>query len=119
MEFEYDSDGSTDIGDESEPESDTNDDNTQMQPDRQLYKPESNMPTNEFATNAPIDQLEAWIYKERLAKLHIDIKARAQIPTKLAYQKLYRTWLPRPFSVRSIPDSVQSPIYYFELFWTP
>jgi Transposase IS4 len=90
-----------------------------MQLDRQLYEPEPNASTNEFATNALIEQLEARIYKEHLAKLHVDIKARAQIPTKPAYQKLYRTWLPRPFSVRSIPDSVQSPIHYFELFWTP
>jgi Transposase IS4 len=119
MEFECDSDGSTDMGDESELESDTNDDDTQMQLDRQLYEPEPNASTNEFATNAPIEQLEAQIYKEHLAKLHVDIKARAQIPTKPAYQKLYRTWPPRPFSVRSIPDSVQSPIHYFELFWTP
>jgi hypothetical protein len=116
MEFECDSDGSTDMGDESELEPDTNDDDTQMQLDRQLYEPEPNAPTNESTTNAPIEQLEARIYQEHLAKLHIDIKARAQIPTKPAYQKLYRMWPLRPFSVRSVPDSVQSPIHYFELF---
>jgi hypothetical protein len=119
MEFECDSDGSTDMGDESEPEPDTNDDDTQMQLDRQLYEPEPNAPTDEFATKAPMDHLEAQIYHEHLAKLHVDIKARAQIPTKPAYQKLYRTWPPRPFSVRGILDSIQSPIHYFELFWTP
>jgi hypothetical protein len=119
MEFECDSDGSTDMGDESELEPDTNNDNTQMQLDRQLYEPEPDAPTDEFATKAPMDQLEARIYQEHLAKLHVDIKARAQIPTKPAYQKLYRTWPPRPFSVRGILDSIQSPIHYFELFWTP
>src|SRR5436305_13424330 len=100
-------------GNESEPEPDTNDNDTEMRQDRELYEPEPNAPPNEFATNAPIDQLEARIYQEHLAKLHVDIKARAQIPTKPSYQKLYRTWPPRPFSVRSVPDSVQSPIHYF------
>jgi hypothetical protein len=115
MEFECDSDGSTDMGDESEPESDTDLDDTQA---RQHLEPEPNAPTNEFTTKTPIEQLEAWIYKEHLAKLHDVIKAQAQIPIEPVYQKLYCTWPPRPFSVRSIPDFVQSPIHYFELFWT-
>ena len=118
MESECDSDDSTDMGDESEPEPDTYDDDTQILLDRQLYEPEPNI-TDEFTTKAPIDQLEARIYQEHLAKLHADIKSRAQIPTKPAYQKLHRTWPPRPLSIRSILDSVQSPIHYFELFWTP
>src|SRR5438874_5481283 len=119
MELECDLDSSTDIGDESEPEPDTNDGDMQTQLDRHLYEPEPNAPTDEFATKAPIDYLEAQIYQEHLAKLHVDIKARAQILTKLAYQKIYYTWPPRSFSVRSVPDSIQSPIHYFELFWTP
>jgi hypothetical protein len=112
MECECDPDSSTDMEDESEPEPDTNDDDvtqiqldrqlynddTQMQLDRQLYEPEPNAPANGLATNTPIDQLEARVYQKHLAKLHIDIKTRAQIPTKPAYQKLYRTWLPRPFN---------------------
>jgi hypothetical protein len=62
MEFECDSDGSTNMGDELDLELDTHDDDTQMLLDRQLYEPEPNAPTSEFATNAPIDQLEARIY---------------------------------------------------------
>ena len=62
MEFECDSDGSTDMGDESELKPDTNDDDTQMQLDRQLYEPEPNAPTNESTTNAPIEQLESRLY---------------------------------------------------------
>ena len=62
MEFECDSNSSTDIGDESELELDTSDDNTQMLLDRQLYKPEPNAPSNEFNTSASIEQLEAQIY---------------------------------------------------------
>ena len=75
----------TDIRDKSDFEPDTNDDDMQMLLDRQLYEPEPNAPTSEFATNAPINQLEARIYQKHLAKLHDVIKARAQIPTKPAY----------------------------------
>jgi hypothetical protein len=60
--------------------------------------------------------LKAQIEHARLMQLHSDIKARASVPT---YQKLPRAWLPRPFDVRILPDSVQDPIHYFELFWTP
>jgi hypothetical protein len=50
--------------------------------------------------------------------LHADIKARAQIPDP-TYEKLYRSWPTRPFDVRILPDYVQHPIHYFELFWGP
>ena len=44
MEFECDSDSSTDMGDELEPEPDTNDDDvTQIQLDRQLYDDDTQM----------------------------------------------------------------------------
>jgi Transposase IS4 len=49
--------------------------------------------------------------------LHVDIKARATILDP-AYQKLPRAWPLRPFDVRTLPNSIQDPIHYFELFWT-
>ena len=78
----------TDIGDESEPESDTELDDTQV---RQLHEPEADAPTTsvtEYAVyETSLEQLKARIYKEHLTELHIDIKARAQIPTTPAYNK--------------------------------
>jgi Transposase IS4 len=35
------------------------------------------------------------------------------------YLKLPRSWPPRPFDVRTLPDYIRRPIHYFELFWTP
>ena len=35
------------------------------------------------------------------------------------YLKLPRSWPPRPFDVQTLPDYVQHPIHYFELFWKP
>jgi hypothetical protein len=52
----------------------------------------------------------------QLAQLHADIKARAELPD-LTYKKLPRSWPTRPFDVRILPDYVQHPIHYFELFW--
>ena len=81
-------------------------------------EPESSVPTHidEYETHwTPEDQLKAQIKAARLAQLHADIKAQARVPT---YQKLPRTWPPRPFDVRALPSSVQDPIHYFELFWT-
>jgi hypothetical protein len=96
MEFECDSDSSTDMGDESEPESNTELDDTQVILDGELqYEPEPDaptIPTTEYAVHeTPIEQLKAQLYKDSLAKLHVDIKARAQIPTTPAYNKLART----------------------------
>ena len=61
--------------------------------------------------------MKAQINATHLRQLHADIKGRAQVPTP-AYEKLPRAWPPRPFDVRTLPDSVQEPIHYFELFWT-
>jgi len=64
IESDCDSDSSIVMGDESELMSDTNDDDMQMEPDRQLYKSKLNAPTNEFTRNALIEHLEAQIYQE-------------------------------------------------------
>ncbi len=121
MEFLCDSDDETDMGDESEPEPDTELDETQVFQDRQLnYEPEPNAPiTNKYAVyKTPIEQLQDQQYQDHLAKLHVEIKAQAQTPTEPAYQKLYRTWPPRPLAIQDLPDQVQDPIHYFELLWT-
>jgi hypothetical protein len=52
----------------------------------------------------------------KLAQLHAEIKARAELPDP-TYEKLFRSWPPRPFDVRILPEYVQHPIHYFELFW--
>jgi hypothetical protein len=102
------------MGNESEPELDI--DETQELLDRQLYyKPEPDAPITNSVYKTPIEQLQAQQYQDYLAKLYIEIKAWAQTPTDPAYQKLHRTWPPRPLSVQDIPDQVQDPIYYFEL----
>jgi hypothetical protein len=44
------------------------------------------------------------------------IKARATLPDP-TYEKLPWSWSSRPFDVQILPDYVQYPIYYFELFW--
>ena len=66
----------------------------------------------------PTAQLHAQLYASQLAQLHADIKARAELPVP-SYPKLSRRWPFRLFDVRTLPDSVRSPIHYFELFWGP
>ena len=70
------------------------------------------------ALQNPQAQLQARLQAQRLAQLHTEIKARAQLPDP-TYQKLSRSWPARPFDVRILPDYVQHPIHYFELFWGP
>jgi hypothetical protein len=77
-----------------------------------IYDEYENAPWN------PEAQLQAQFNTTRLAQLHADIKARATLPNQ-TYQKLPRSWPPRPFDVRILPDHVQHPIHYFELFWGP
>jgi hypothetical protein len=79
-----------------------------MRLDRQLYEPEPDAPTTtEYAVyETPIEQLYAQLYQDKLAQLHREIKAQAQIPTEPGYQKLYCTWPPRPLIVQGLPDIV-------------
>ena len=65
----------------------------------------------------PDAQIKAQLDDARLAQLHIEIKARAEIPKNPTYPKLFRSWPFRLFDVRILPDYVQHPIHYFELFW--
>jgi hypothetical protein len=66
----------------------------------------------------PDAQIKAQIDAAQLAQLHAEIKARAEIPVP-TYLKLFRSWPFRLFDVRILPDHVQHPIHYFELFWGP
>ena len=81
-------------------------------------EPEPSESYNEYE-NAPWNpaaQLQAQLHTAKLAQLHADIKARAELPDP-TYEKLSRSWPTRPFDVRILPDHVQHPIHYFELFW--
>ena len=66
----------------------------------------------------PDTQIKAQLNAAQLAQLHAEIKARAEIPVP-TYPKLFRSWPFRLFDVRILPDHVQHPIHYFELFWGP
>jgi hypothetical protein len=63
-------------------------------------------------------QLHAQLHAAQLAQLHAEIKARAELPDP-TYVKLPRSWPIRPFDVRILPNHIQHPIHYFELFWGP
>jgi len=58
------------------------------------------------------------LHAVQLAQLQADIKARAELPIP-TYEKLSRSWPSWPFDVRILPDYVQHPIHYFDLFWGP
>jgi hypothetical protein len=66
----------------------------------------------------PEAKLQAQLHTLQIAQLHADIKAQAELPV-LTHKKLSRSWPTRPFDVRILPDHVQHPIHYFELFWGP
>jgi hypothetical protein len=87
---------------------------------RQSLEPEPSEFYDEYES-APWNletQLQAQLDAVQLAQLHADIKARAELPDP-TYEKLPRSWPTRPFDVRILPDYVQHPIHYFELFWGP
>jgi hypothetical protein len=78
----------------------------------EIYDEYENVPWN------PEAQLRTQLDTAKLAQLHAEIKARAELPDP-TYEKLSRSWPVRPFDVRILPDYVQHPIHYFELFWGP
>jgi hypothetical protein len=63
----------------------------------------------------PDAQIKAQLNAAQLAQLHAEIKARAEIPVP-TYLKLFWSWPFWLFDVRILPDYVQHPIHYFELF---
>jgi hypothetical protein len=85
-----------------------------MEEPSENLEPEPSETLEEY-NNAPWNP-QAQLDTIRLAQLHSDIKASAQLPIP-TYPKLSRTWPARPFDVRTLPDYVQHPIHYFELFW--
>jgi hypothetical protein len=66
----------------------------------------------------PDTQIQAQLDDAKLAQLHAEIKAWAELPDP-TYEKLFRSWPLRPFDVRILPEYVQHLIHYFELFWGP
>jgi hypothetical protein len=64
--------------------------------------------SNDEYENAPWNpeaQLQAQLNTTRLAQLHAEIKARAQLPDP-TYKKLLWSWPPWPFDIRILPDYV-------------
>jgi hypothetical protein len=86
----------------------------------QSLEPELSDFDNEYkgTTWTPEAQLHAQLDTTQLAQLHANIKARAELPIP-TYEKLPRSWPNRPFDIRILPDYIQHPIHYFELFWGP
>jgi hypothetical protein len=100
--------------DEDENQDQDQDQDQDLEPEPSEYYDEyRNIPWN------PDAQIQAQLDDAQLAQLYTEIKARAEIPVNPTYSKLFRTWPPRPFDVRILPDYVQHPIHYFELFWGP
>jgi hypothetical protein len=97
---------------ESLPESDGDTDENLEPEHSETYDEYENAPWN------PEAQLQAQLKAAKLTQLHADIKARAELPDP-TYEKLSRSWPARLFDVRILPDYVQHPIHYFELFWGP
>lgn len=89
------------------------------QPNQHL-EPEPSEFYDEYKSDpwTPEAQLQAQLDAVQLAQLHADIKAQAELPVP-TYEKLPRSWPTRPFDVRILPDYVQHPMHYFELFWGP
>ena len=120
MDSNSDSDDSDHSSSDSELECDIESDEDDIDPNEQL-NPEPNAPLtdSEYPIYSDVfQQLNAKLHQNQLDQLHREIKARASIPKEPAYQKLPRTWPPRPSSVRTLPESIKDPIHYFELFWT-
>jgi hypothetical protein len=53
----------------------------------------------------PDAQIQAQLDDAKLAQLHAEIKARAELPDP-TYEKLFRSWPLRPFDVRILPEYV-------------
>jgi hypothetical protein len=87
----------------------------------QDLEPEPSEDYNEKYRNTlwnPDAQIKSQLGDAQLAQLHAEIKARAEIPDRI-YPKLFRSWHFRLFDVCILPEYIQHPIYYFELFWGP
>ena len=113
-ESEYDS------GEDSIAVSDCDEDELSQDQDQDL-EPEPSEDYNKYRNIPwnPDAQIQAQLDDAKLAQLHAEIKARAEIPSDPTYSKLFRSWPSWPFDVHILPDYVQHPIHYFELFWGP
>ncbi len=119
MEFHSDSDSNSESDYDSDQESATRSDEEDVNELDSLEPEPSVHSHDEYECHwTPEDQMKAQINATLLRQLQANIQAQAQVPTNPTYQRLPRAWPPRPFDVRILPDSVQEPIHYFELFWT-
>src|SRR5437667_5331968 len=111
-ESEYDS------GEDSIAVSDCDEDELSQDQDQDL-KPEPSEDYDKYRNIPwnPDAQIQAQLDDAKLAQLHAEIKAQAEIPSDPTYSKLFRSWPSWPFDVRILPDFVQHSIHYFELFW--
>ena len=109
------SDSDSDMSSESDYESNQGSTPGSNSDEEENLEPKLSEPITEKFNNTPWTP-QAQLDTLRLAQLHNDIKARAQLPNP-TYPKLLRTWPARPFDVRTLPNYIEKPIHYFELFW--
>jgi hypothetical protein len=98
-ESEYDSGGGSAAGsdcDEDEPSQD------QDQDQDQDLEPEPSEDYEEYRNTLwnPDAQIQAQLDDSKLAQLHANIKAQAEVPVDPTYPKLFWSWPFRPFDVR-------------------
>jgi hypothetical protein len=116
-----DSYSDSDTSSESEYESDQGSIHGSNYDDDEDLEPELSTTTydDDYHSQSTIEtELQAQHDAALLAQLHADIKGRAELPDP-TYPKLLRSWPARPFDVRILPNFIQHPIHYFELFWGP
>lgn len=106
-ESEYESSQGSEVGSDYDVDEPSQD----LEPEpSEFYDEYKNAPWN------PEAQLKAQLDNAQLAQLHADIKARAELPDP-TYEKLSWSWPTWLFYIYILPDYIQYPIYYFELFW--
>jgi hypothetical protein len=113
-ESEFDSiRGSVAESDDDESQDQDQDQDQDLEPEPSEYCDKyRNVPWN------PDAQIATQLDAAQLAQLHADIKAQAELPDP-TYKKLPQSWPIQPFDVQILPDHIQHPIHYFELFWGP
>jgi hypothetical protein len=100
-----------DTSSESEYDSDLDSTTSEMDENHENVEPERD------ADWDPSTQLyTTQLHTEQLNQLHSRIKSRAETPIP-TFPKLPRHWPFRNFDIHILPDYIESPLHYFELFW--
>src|SRR5438045_5278572 len=101
---------------ESDYDSDLDSTTSEMDENHENVEPECDADwdpsTQLYTTQLHAEQFHA----EQLNQLHSRIKSQAQTPIP-TFPKLPWHWPFRNFDVRILPDYIESPLHYFELFW--